>query len=104
MNILTAHQVNEMIHQDNDIQLVMVLKDTAFAKAHIPQSINISDIDSAIVKLPKDSKIIVYCSDSACLASYYAYKQLEAAGYSHIWRFAGGLREWEACGYTLTLG
>lgn len=101
MKILTAKEVNQKLTDESDIILVMVLSEKAFQKAHIPNSLNISDIEVAKEKLPIESKIIVYCSDSACVASYQAYQQLESAGYKNIWRFAGGLLEWNEAGYKL---
>ena len=99
MKILTAQQVNNKIKENPTIQLVMTLGPKAFAKAHIPGSHNIWDINLAKEQFPKDTEIIVYCSDKTCMASYAAYQQLEHAGYQHIWRFAGGLVEWSEAGY-----
>lgn len=101
MKILIAQQVREQIEQNPDTKLVMVLGTQAFKKAHIPNSLDISDIEKAKQILDKESKIIVYCSDEVCPASFQAYQQLELAGYKNIWRFAGGLLEWEKAGYPL---
>ena len=101
MNIISAEQVKEIIENDSEIKLIMVLSKEAFTKAHIPGSINISDIENAKHSLELQEKIIVYCSDINCVASYYAYQQLEQAGYKNIWRFAGGLKEWEDAGFEL---
>ena len=101
MKILTALQVKNKMEQDPNIKLVMTLSAKAYAKCHIPGSLNISDIEVAKKQFPKNTKIIVYCSDQACLASYYAYQELEKAGYQNIWRFAGGLVEWSTEGFPL---
>ena len=101
MKILTAIQVRKLLKSDPEIRLVMVLGNKAYEKAHIPGSINISNIEDARIEFPRHTKIIVYCSDHACVASYQAYLLLENAGYKNIWRFAGGLREWSDAGYEL---
>jgi len=101
MKILNAQQVKRKMSEDQSIKLVMTLGEKAFTKCHIPGSLCISDIDSAIKKLPKNTEIIVYCSDKTCMASYYAYQQLEQAGYENIWRFAGGLMAWNKAGFAL---
>lgn len=101
MNILTATQVKNKMEQNPAIKLVMTLGPKAFEKAHIPGSLNIWDINVAKEQLPKKTGIIVYCSDQTCMASYAAYQQLENAGYPNIWRFAGGLVEWQKAGYPL---
>ena len=104
MNILTANQVKRKISEEPTTHLIMVLNESAFKKAHIPGSLNISNIDDALKLLSINEPIIVYCSDNACIASYMAYQQLDQAGYKHIWRFAGGLREWTEHGYEVTSG
>jgi 3-mercaptopyruvate sulfurtransferase SseA len=50
--------------------------------------------------LAPDDLIIVYCTDEACNWSILLYQQL-VLGYEKIFRFAGGLLEWEAAGYEL---
>ena len=101
MNTLTAPQVKIKLQQNPNIQLVMTLGPKAFEKCHIPRSINIWDIETAKQQFSKTTEIIVYCSDHNCLASYQAYHELEKAGYQNIWRFSGGLREWNEFGYPL---
>ena len=102
MKTLNAAQVKQMISDQPEIKLVMTLGPAAYAKCHIPGSLNVWTIESAKERFPLDSKIIVYCSDTRCMASYYAYQQLEEAGYQNIWRFAGGLMEWDESGYDLS--
>ena len=104
MNTLNAHEVQAMITARPETKLIMVLNPIAFQKAHIPGSQNIYDMSRVDDTLSKDAPIIVYCSDVGCMASYAAYKQLEAAGFTQIWRFAGGLLEWEEAGYPVSKG
>lgn len=101
MKILNAHQVKNKMDQNPDIKLVMTLGHDAYVKCHIPGSLNISDIGTAKKQFSKNEEIIVYCSDQSCMASYYAYLQLEEAGYQNIWRFAGGLVEWSELSFPL---
>ncbi len=101
MNVLTANEVKQIMQTKPDTVLIMVLNSAAYEKAHIPKSINIDNISIAEQQFSKDTHIIVYCSDSTCMASFQAYKQLELAGFNKIWRFAGGLREWDEMGYEL---
>ena len=101
MKILTAQQVKNKMEHQADVRLVMTLGPKSFNKCHIPGSLNIWDIKTAEKAFPKEAEIIVYCSDHTCMSSYYAYKQLENAGFNNIWRFAGGLVEWHQAGYDL---
>ena len=45
MNTLTAPQVRNKMQENPNVQLVMTLSPQAFAKCHIPMSINIWDIE-----------------------------------------------------------
>jgi len=101
MKTLSALQVKNKIAQNPKTKLVMTLGPHAYAKCHIPGSLNIWNIESAKMQFERNVEIIVYCSDRTCLASIYAYQQLEQAGYSRIWRFSGGLVEWNKAGYPL---
>jgi rhodanese-related sulfurtransferase len=91
MKTLNATEVKNRINQNSNVYLVNTLSASAFQKAHIPNSLNINSMDTATELFGKNDEIIVYCSDVNCMASYYAYKQLELAGYTNIWQFAGGL-------------
>lgn len=101
MNILTAQEVKNKITQNPEIKLIMTLSPIAYQKCHIPNSLNVWDINLAKAQFSKETEIIVYCSDKTCMASFYAYQQLEEEGYQKIWRFAGGLVEWEEMGFDL---
>jgi len=101
MKTLNAIEVKNRISQNSKVHLVNTLDVNAFQKAHIPRSLNITSMQVAGQLFEKDDEIIVYCSDTTCMASYYAYIQLEQAGYTNIWRFAGGLREWSENGFPL---
>ena len=102
MKILTAQEVKNRIDTTPGIKLVMTLRPDAYIKSHIPGSVNIWDINTAKKVFSKNTEIIVYCSDQTCMSSYYAYQQLEDAGFNNIWRFAGGLVEWDQAGFQLT--
>ena len=101
MKTLSALQVKNKLAQNPNTKLVMTLSPKAFAKCHIPGSLNIWNIETAKMKFGANTEIIVYCSDKTCVASVYAYQQLEQAGYNRIWRFSGGLVEWHQAGYPL---
>ena len=101
MKILSAQQVKNKMERNPQAKVVMTLGPKAYAKSHIPGSINIWNITLAKEQFSQDTEIIGYCSDQRCMASYYAYQQLAQAGFNNIWRFAGGLNEWSDAGYPL---
>ena len=52
-------------------------------------------------ELKQNDEIVVYCTDYACNKSIILYHLLESMGYKNIYRFAGGLREWETMGFPI---
>ena len=101
MRTLTASEVKAMMDNNPQVQVVMTLSPAAFAKCHIPGSINIWDVNTAKSRFSPETPIILYCTDTTCMASYQAYHEMERAGYQKLWRFAGGLVAWAAAGYPL---
>lgn len=91
-------QMNEVNH--DDFVLINVLPRDAFNKQHIRTSINIPFDAEDFVELveqvagSKDRKIVVYCASHECDASPKAAKKLEDAGFSQVFDFEGGTKEW----------
>ncbi len=104
MRILTAIEVKKRLQHIPGLQLVMTLSPAAFAKCHIPGSINIWTVQDAKTRFSLDTPIILYCSDTTCMASYQAYVEMEEAGFTQLWRFAGGLVAWADAGFSLSYG
>ncbi len=102
MNHITCEELKRKFDLGEKFILVNALDVERFRALHIPESINICQYEDIQKCLAPDDVIIVYCTDEACNRSILLYQQLESLGYEKIFRFAGGLREWEAAGYELT--
>lgn len=101
MRTITATELKQRIDSGEPIKLVNALEESKFRLKHIPNSLNFYRREAIEENLGKDEKIIVYCTDIACNKSIMLYQLLEALGYKDIFRFAGGIREWEKEGYPL---
>ena len=51
-------------------------------------------LDSALGYVSKDQKIITFCSGDECDLSLHLGRNFQAFGYTNIWIFFGGSREW----------
>ena len=101
MNHISCEELKRKFDLEEEFKLVNALEETKFLAMHIPNSINICK-DGDIQKcLAVDDVIIIYCTDEACNRSVILYQKLDAFGYKKIFRFAGGLRAWDAAGYEL---
>jgi rhodanese-related sulfurtransferase len=56
-------------------------------------------VDSVFGGVPKDRTIITFCSGEECDLSLHLARNLQAMGYSDVYIFFGGSREWEKQGF-----
>jgi rhodanese-related sulfurtransferase len=49
--------------------------------------------------LPRDGKLVLYCSEASCALSSASVDKLLSAGYSNVFLLNGGLVAWSAKGY-----
>jgi rhodanese-related sulfurtransferase len=101
MKTISLEDLRAKIDRGDDFKLVMTLAEWAYQMSHIPGSLNITNMDQAKQLLDPDDDIVVYCSDTNCLASRAAYHYLTNSGFKRVRRFSGGLAEWQAAGYPL---
>jgi len=78
--------------------VVNVLDKEFFDDCHIPGSIHISMMDVLKVaekdKWPKETKIVVHCSNYSCTASTTVCRQLTKMGFLHVWDYEAGTAGW----------
>lgn len=103
MKEIGTKELQTTMHR-GDVRLVMTMKDRHFQLAHIPGSEQFDDMDQAQTQIDTNEHVVVYCSDPACVASIYAYQQLEARGFSNVALYRGGLAEWTEAGLPIETG
>lgn len=99
---ISANELKKKIDQGTLLKIVDTLDPNSFNKSHIPGSINIpvEQIESkANTKLSKNDEIVVYCGSKECTKSTQAYEKLEKLGFTKVWEFEGGLKEWQTMKY-----
>lgn len=86
--------------------LVDVLDPEAYAREHIPGSINIpkDDLRAFERRFDPEKKIVVYCASAECPASREAARGLVERGFRHVYDFEGGLRAWKEAGCEVESG
>lgn len=110
MQSLSAVRLKAMLDQGDDIQLIDVLPRASFDKQHIPGALHASCYDDDFLGQveahvdDRDSAVIVYCVSASCNASAKAARKLVDAGYTNVFDFEGGVREWGEAGYALRGG
>jgi len=106
---ITKEELREMMLAGKDFILIDTLSRESFEEIHISGAINVpvEEMDQwARANLDKrDKDIVVYCGSYSCKASAKAADTLERAGFSHVMRYEGGIKEWDEAGYPVyTIG
>lgn len=101
MQALTRDELKRMNETEHDdFVLINVLSPEQFNEKHIRTSINIPAANTDFVDTveevagSKDRKVVVYCADFDCDASPNAARKLEAAGFTQVYDYQGGTRDW----------
>ncbi|MGH8538869.1 MAG: rhodanese-like domain-containing protein [Gammaproteobacteria bacterium] len=86
--------------------LINVLKPEAFEREHIPGSDNIPEGNEVTFKqrFSKEKEIIVYCASTDCHASDSVAEKLTKRGFTRVYDYAAGLRDWKQGGNSVEMG
>ena len=101
MNEISREELKAKLDRGDQFVLVMTLGSLAFQGKHIPGSLSLSEPKELLAQLDPQQETVVYCSDRLCPSSIMAYHFLDGRGYQKLWRYSGGLSDWEQAGYPL---
>jgi len=101
MDTISREELKQKLDGQENLKLVMVLGEWAYRAKHIPGSLHLDTLEEALEALDPDDDLVVYDSNTRCVASLQAYRILKNYGYEHVRRYAGGLEDWEEAGYPL---
>lgn len=107
MNSLSAEELKAKRRRGDKFTLVNTLSADAFRQTRIPEAINVpleggdfpQRVENKVVG--KNQPVVVYCASKECDSSTKAAQELEAAGFSEVYDFEGGAKEWEESGEKL---
>lgn len=100
MNLIQREKLKELLANE-DCCVIMVMSQQHYRKAHIPGSQPVEDWVASHPSPDQDENIVVYCTNELSHASFQAFRMLESLGFAKVYRYAGGLEDWEAAGYPL---
>ncbi|CAN5398122.1 YceI family protein [soil metagenome] len=104
---MTAEELQTLLREARPPVLLDVLPPESFAKRHLPGARNACVYETvflgtlATLVPAKDTPLVVYGLGSDRLAAPTAREKLEAAGYSDVRVFRGGIDEWQRSGLPL---
>ncbi len=102
MKTISAEELKERMDQDSSIHLIMTIGPAAYAKCHIPGSIEFGAFTATGSFFDKAQSIVLYGKPNNCETTQRAYEHLKSEGFQDVRCLAGGLPEWKAAGYELS--
>ena len=83
---------------DQNMLFVDARSEEYYLEGHIPKAVCNDNLDSLITKIEKqvaiDDGFVVYCSDDDCGSSEELAYLLQEQGFSNIYLFNGGWKQW----------
>lgn len=107
MHTLNRDNLKKLLDNQEPLYLVNVLGNREFSQAHIPGSQNVPVADKNFVQEveqltgDRDARIVVYCASFSCTASPNAASKLDHAGFTRVYDYEGGVKDWQDAGYPL---
>lgn len=100
LNIITIETLLDILKRREVAEFWNALTDDYFKGELIPGSrwVPVDRVGREAAALPKDTAIVVYCSDPKCPNSKQAGEKLKVLGFTNVKVFEGGLEVWKASG------
>jgi len=107
-NIITRETLKDMIESGRKQTIIETLPSQYYASAHLPGAVNIPHdkvaLAASLLIPDKSERIIVYCASIDCQNSRIAAETLNKLGYSNVYEYSAGKKDWEEAGFPLEIG
>jgi rhodanese-related sulfurtransferase len=98
MRIITRDELKAKMDRGDTFALFEVLPLMYWRKHHLPGAKNMPPTEVASVAAEhvpdKDTEVVLYCWDHDCPTSGWAGGELEALGYTNIFEYSAGKKDW----------
>lgn len=105
MRRITREELRSALDNGADITLVEALPEKYWRDGHLPGAVQIDHIEvaeKAGEMLPdRGARIVVYCAGTECQNSTKAASALEALGYTDVYEYVEGKKDWVEAGLPL---
>jgi rhodanese-related sulfurtransferase len=102
VHLMSIDDLNAQMKSNADFLLVDARPREEYAMAHIPGAISmpLNEIPQYAGSLDKGRMIVTYCGNYNCPISTEAAEKLISLGYTNVYDYKGGIKEWQDRGYT----
>jgi rhodanese-related sulfurtransferase len=99
-SVVSATETVELILSQPDLVIIDSRKQQEYTKGHIEGAVSILDTymqedDLQEIAPDRSAPILFYCNGIRCLRSSNAIKKAIDWGYTHLYWFRGGWKEWQ---------
>ena len=103
---MSIGDLNSLMKSKADFVLVDARPRDQYDMAHIPGAISLplNEIPQYAGSLDKGRMIVTYCGNYNCPISTEAAGQLVGLGYTNVYDYKGGIKEWQDAGYATAAG
>jgi rhodanese-related sulfurtransferase len=97
--IVSAEEVIDLVLSNQELVVIDSRKKTEYIKGHIEGAINILNTELTLEALgsivpERDTPVLFYCNGVRCLRSSDSISKAVGWGYTNIYWFRGGWKEW----------
>jgi rhodanese-related sulfurtransferase len=103
---MSLDDLNALMKSHADFLLVDARPREQYNVAHIPSAISmpLNEIPLYAGSLDKGRMIVTYCGNYNCPISTEAAERLVSLGYTNVYDYKGGIKEWQDTGYLTATG
>lgn len=106
VRMMSIDDLSSLMKSNADFLLVDARQREQYAMAHIPGAISLplNEIPDYAGSLDRDRMIITCCGNYHCPVSTKAATELTSLGFTNIYDYKGGIKEWQETGHATATG
>jgi len=92
--------------ETGNLLVVHALNAEHYAQGHVPGAVNIDYEKMTPEMLPADKakELVFYCAGPMCPVSDMAARKAAKWGYTNVWVYKGGIKQWRSAGMAVAKG
>jgi rhodanese-related sulfurtransferase len=98
---ITAEELKGKMGKNNGLTVINALDKETYDDCRITGSINIplNVLKDRVKDWDRNKEIVTYCAQETCPVSREAFEILASMGFTNIYAYEGGMREWKQKGF-----
>lgn len=106
--LISREDIKTLLASGTKHTIVEALPEKYYQAEHLPGAINIPhdqiQANAASLIPDKNEQVVVYCANAECKNSHMAAETLRKLGYSSVYEYTEGKKDWKEAGLPLEAG